>query len=417
MIFILDKATQIIIDIKKRLEAQLKTHIRRVYVSVGGQSIIGMRNVVSNDLQVETVIKQEVVNEMMDINRNTLYPNRMILDAITLEYKVDGQYQVDDPVGIQCAKLEGNFLNITQRKSFDDKLRQCFAEAGITIADTLLAPLTLADCVLNEAERRSGCVLVDLGADTTTVSVYYKNILRHLVVLPIGMANITHDLTTLEIEEMEAEQLKLKYGCAYTDNADIDNAVRYPLSQDRFVDSGRFVEIGEARMMEIIENVWYQVPAEYAGKMLSGIILTGGGANMKNIERAFRHVTKIEKIRIAKTVKQLVDATQPEIKAQDCRMLTALGMIAKGDMNCAGGDISDNMFDEQEKKVEEPTPEEIAAKMEEERRAAEEQAAREEEERLRQEEEEARLKRENSWGNRLMRGIKRFVNNALTEEE
>jgi cell division protein FtsA len=78
----------------------------------------------------------------------------------------------------------------------------------------------LADAVLTEAERRSGCALIDIGADTTTVSVYSKNILRHLAVIPLGGANITKDIATLQMEEADAEKMKLKYGSAYTDNND-----------------------------------------------------------------------------------------------------------------------------------------------------------------------------------------------------
>ena len=80
-----------------------------------------------------------------------------------------------------------------------------------------LAPLALADAVLSEAEKRGGCVLVDFGADTTTVSVYYKNILRHLAVIPLGGNNITKDIASLQMEEKDAETMKLKYGSAFTE--------------------------------------------------------------------------------------------------------------------------------------------------------------------------------------------------------
>ena len=78
-----------------------------------------------------------------------------------------------------------------------------FEKSGISIAEMYLAPLALADAVLSEAEKRGGCVLVDFGADTTTVSVYYKNILRHLAVIPLGGNNITKDIASLQMEEKE----------------------------------------------------------------------------------------------------------------------------------------------------------------------------------------------------------------------
>lgn len=272
------------------MKKQLKREISHVYVGVGGQSIRSVRNVIIKDLPAETIITTDMINELMDANRNMTYPEQEILDAATQEYKVDNQYQLD-PVGIKAARLEGNFLNILWRRSFYDNINNCFDKAGIAIAEMYLAPLAMADSVLNESEKRGGCVLVDLGADTTTVSVYHKNILRHLAVIPLGSSNITKDIASLQLEERDAEKMKLRYASAYTDNADIDNSLNYPIDEERSVESRRFIEIVEARLEEIIENVWYQVPTEFVDKLLGGLILTGGGSNMKNIERAFRNHT------------------------------------------------------------------------------------------------------------------------------
>lgn len=206
-----------------------------------------------------------------------------------------------------------------------------------------LAPLALADSVLSDAEKRSGCVLVDLGADTTTVSVYYKNILRHLAVIPLGGNNITKDIASLQMDEAQAEKMKLKYACAYTDNNDIDNSLMLPIDAERSVESRKFIEIVEGRLQEIIENVWYQVPSEYADRLLGGIILTGGGANMKDIDKAFRNHTHIEKIRIAKFVTQTITSNNPDITSHNCMMNTVLGLLIKGDMNCAGDETPENM--------------------------------------------------------------------------
>ena len=248
-------------------------------------------------------------------------------------------------MGIQCTRLEGNYLNILQRKAFYKNFNKCFETAGIPIAEMLNAPLALADAVLTEAERRSGCALIDIGADTTTVSVYSKNILRHLAVIPLGGANITKDIATLQMEESDAEKMKLKYGSAYTDNNEIDNNLKYSIDQDRQVESRRFIEIVEGRLEEIVENAWYQVPSEYCDKLLGGIILTGGGANMKNIERAFRNHTRIDKIRVAKSPTHTISGGNDDIKAKNGMMNTVLGLLAKSDINyinCAGGGIDPN---------------------------------------------------------------------------
>ena len=205
-----------------------------------------------------------------------------------------------------------------------------------------LAPLALADSVLTETERRSGCVLVDLGADTTTVNVYSKNILRHLAVIPLGFNNIIKDIASLQMEEQDAEKMMIKYGSAYTENNDIDNNMKYSIDQDRQVEVRKFIEIVEGRIEEIIANVWCQVPEEYCDKLLGGIILTGGGSNMKNIEKAFQNYTHIDKIRIAKFVTQSITGNIPDINARDGKMNTVLGLLAKGDINCAGNEINPN---------------------------------------------------------------------------
>ena len=152
-------------------------------------------------------------------------------------------------------------MNILQRYTFYKNLNKCFENAGVNVAQMFISPIALADSVISETEKRSGCALVDIGADTTTVSVYNKNVLRHLAVIPLGSRNITKDIASLQIEESDAEKMKLKYGCAYTDNADIDNNLKLPIDADRSVDSRKFIEIVEGRLEEIIENVWNQIPS------------------------------------------------------------------------------------------------------------------------------------------------------------
>lgn len=341
VVYNIAKTGQCITNIINKLKAQLKREITQVYVGVGGQSIRSVRNVIVKEYPEETMITSEIINELMDANRSMSYPEQEILDAVVQEYKVDKQYQID-PVGIKALRLEGNFLNILWRKQFYDDLNTCFVKAGIAIAEFDLAPIALADSVLTDAEKRGGCVLVDLGADTTTVSVYYKNILRHLAVIPLGGNNITRDIASLQMEEGDAEKMKLQYASAYTDNSAIDGSLSYPIDGDRNVESRKFIEIVEARLDEIIENVWYQVPSDYSDKLLGGIILTGGGSNMPNIKEAFQNHTHVEKIRIAKFVTPTITSNNKLINAHDGSMNTVLGLLVKGDQNCAGGDLNSN---------------------------------------------------------------------------
>ena len=442
VVYNIDKTAQCLTSIIKKLETQLKTEIRQVYVGIGGQSIRSVRNVIGKDLPNERIVTQDMVIELMDANRNMTYPDQEILDAAVQEYKVGSQFQID-PVGIQATRLEGNFLNILERKAFYKNLNKCFETADINIAEMYLAPLALADSVLTEAEKRSGCALVDLGADTTTVSVYSKNILRHLAVIPLGSNNITKDIATLQMEESDAERMKLKYAAAYTDNNDIDNDLKYSIDPERQIESRKFIEIVEGRLEEIIENVWYQIPSEYYDKLLGGIILTGGGSNLKNIEKAFNNHTHVDKIRVAKFVTQSIISNNETIKAHDGTMNTVLGLLAKGDINCAGSavDLNGDLFSTPKQPtatgIDPRSPRtagEIPAGVvltaaekkaaEAEKKAAEELKRRQEEEEERKKsEEEARIKeeqerirKENSFWNKAIKGIKKFGKQIVEEE-
>ena len=387
-----------------------------------------------------------MVVELMDANWNLDYPEQKILDVAEQEYGVDSHLQMD-PVGIRATRLEGNFLNILVRKTFFQNLNNCFEQAGIKVAEMYLAPLALANAVLTEQEKRSGCALVDIGADTTTVSVFWKNVLRHLAVIPLGSNNITKDIASLQMEESDAEQMKLKYASAYTDNSDIDSTLKYSIDHERQVESQKFIEIVEGRMMEIIENVRYQIPDEYYDKLLGGIIVTGGGSNIKNIERAIINSTRIDKVRVAKFVSTAINTSNDQLKARNGMFNTLLGLLAKGDINCAGGgiDAQGNLFGDDGRndgpaipdrkprqghekeggivrtQQEEDLAAEEARRQEQERREEEERQRRLDAERQRQEEErqreeERRRKKENSRWNRFKRTISQFGRDIVAEE-
>ena len=438
VIYNIDKTCQCLTSIIKKLKNFLKQDITQVYVGVGGRSIRSLKNVIVKDLPGASIISQDMINELMDINRNMTYPDQEILDAATQEYKIDNQYQID-PVGIQCSHLEGIFLNILWRKNFYNNINTCFENANISIAEMYLAPLAMADSVLTDSEKRAGCMLVDLGADTTTVSVYYKGILRHLSVIPLGGNNITKDLTCLQLEEADAEKMKLKYAKAYTDISNIDPTLNYSVDKDRTIESKKFIEIVEARVEEIVENAWFQVPVEFSDKLMGGIILTGGGSNMPEIDKVFKTHTHIDKVRIAKFVTQTVNSKDPKITNHTGMMNTVLGLLAKGDMNCAGSEFNNDLFDNLDNRPTTGTGAEAhktprnpnetvgtgvvltaAEKQKAEEEARRKRELEEEEARLlaeKEAEEEAKRRKENSLVHKFMRGFKKFVKDTISEEE
>lgn len=335
VVYKMDKTAQCISSIVSRLQTQLKTVITRVYVGVGGQSIHSERNIIVRDLPHTEMITHEMVDEIQETNRQMNYPGQFILDSITQEYKVDTLQQTD-PVGIQCRHLESNILNILCREQFYNNINECFRIAGVQIAEMFLSPIALADSVLSDTEKRSGCVLVDLGADTTTVAVYHKNILRHLVVIPLGGSNVTRDIASQHIEENVAEDMKKRYGSAYSEFIDTNDAVQYNAGDDKTISNILFNDIVESRMREIIENVQNQIPKSYRDNLLGGLVITGGGSNMKDIEKAFTTYTDIQKVRVAKFVLQSINSHIEEVASRNAMLNTAIAILAKGDMPCSG---------------------------------------------------------------------------------
>ena len=432
VVYNIDKTAACLTNIINRLKTLLKADITQVFVGVGGQSIRSVKNVIVKNLPQDSVISQEMIFRLMDTNRAVDYPEHETIHAATQEYKVDSQYQID-PVGIRCNRLEGDFLNVLSRKNFYMNLNKCFEQADINIAEMYLSPLALAESILTENDMRSGCMLVDLGAETTTVSVFYKSILRHMAVIPLGGNNITKDIASLQMDEKEAEKMKLKYASAYTDSKNIDETLTYSIDPERRVESSKFIEIVEARVEEIIKNVLFQVPNEYADKLMGGIILTGGGANMPNIDKAFRKFTNIEKIRIANFVNKKIESKEAIINDHNCMMNTALALLAKGDLNCAGEELTEGIIShplgtnntdqdpnqKNGKGVVLTQADKDRIEAERKKKEMEEQAERErlKREQEAEEEERLRLKRENSMGHKLWKKMKAFGRQMIDEDD
>ena len=334
VIFNLDKTAQSLTSIINRLEGELKNSIAKVYVGIGGQSLRTVRNVVSRDLEEEAIISEELVSAIGDENIAIPVVDMDILDVAPQEYKVGNNLQAN-PVGLVGSHIEGRFLNIIARASVRKNLEHCFQQAKIDIAEQLIAPLVTANAVLTESERRSGCALVDFGADTTTISVYKNNILRFLTVLPLGGNSITRDITTLQMEEEEAERLKKTYGDAlYEEEPEQEEATCKLDDDSRIIKVADLNNIIEARAEEIIANVWNQIQLSgFDDKLLAGIIMTGGATNLKNLEEMLRKRSKIEKIRMARLPRNTVHAPSDILK-KDGSQNTLFGLLFEGNQNC-----------------------------------------------------------------------------------
>ena len=370
-----NKMTQCILNMKEKLEQQLQKSVSRVYVGIGGMGMHTVANTVVKHFDSKVEITQEMVDAMCDENRNTASPDRDILESVPQEYRLGTQVQTD-PVGILSDGIEGHFLNIVANQSVREEIRNCFRTAGVAIADLPITVQALADAMLTEPEKRSGCVFVDMGAETTSVAVYKNNLLRHLAVIPLGGANVNRDIMSLQIEDDEAEELKLKYASAIADNS---GEKRKPivLRDGRHIDFDEFSGLVEARMEEIILNIKNQIAlSKYdKGQLIGGLVITGGASHLKDIDKAFVRDTQFEKIRFVRNIRIPLRAGEfGDFNADgDCN--SAIALLDKGEMNCCGGSLGQPTLFEEHKEPEQPvlTPEEQA---EEEKRKAEAEALR-----------------------------------------
>ena len=356
----IDKTTQAISHVVKKINEELGIHTTRVFVGLGGQSLRTLENKVPYQLADKTIITNNLIDQLKEMNNGVVYPQTKIHDVIPQEYKIGNRY-VQDPVGMQCEHIEARFLNVVDRNGISDNIERCIKNAGLEMADLLISPLCLADCLLSANEKRSGCALVDIGADTTTISIYYSNILRHLVVIPLGGNNITTDITTKSIEQREAEQLKLKYGTAWHDNEEEPNKNKIQISFDRTITEDELSNITEARYEEIIVNVWAHIKP-YNDKLLSGILLTGGASKAKNLIKGITEYTQTDKqVRLTKGLPPNISLAHNVRIPEDDNLYTLMALLLKGDQNCAGvaPTVSDDSNPETETEKEEPAKEGI----------------------------------------------------------
>lgn len=419
----INKMSQCILNIKERLEKKLQKNICRVYVGIGGMGMHTVANTIVRNLGSKMEVTQEMIDSISDENRTSATPDRDILEAIPQEFKLGTQLQ-NEPVGMLTESIEGRYLNIVANSSVKEEIRNCFHSANVAIADLPITVQALADTMLTESERRSGCVFIDMGAETTSVAVYKNNLLRHLATIPLGGANINRDIMSLQIEDDEAEKLKLMYGTAIADNEDETQAAAIQLNDGRSVKFEEFCGLVEAREEEIVMNINNQITLSKYTKesLIGGLIVTGGASNMRNIKKLFETVTGFDKIRFVRNINLQVRPPKdvPDFN-RDGSFFAAIALIDKGTENCCGGDLGTaqpQIFPTEEQKAEEERK-----RLEEEERLREEERKREEEEaeRLRLEEEqhlaEEKKKKRSEGFRKFFNKMKKTLGDLVEEKE
>ncbi len=367
----IEKTYQSINAIISKLEATLKNPIARAYIGVAGQSVRSYKKHVKRNMGAHSYITSECIEGIRNDSYDIPFSDCQILRNFPQGFVIDGAVETE-PVGRMGTIIEGNYINIIANKRLLNNITTTLENTSVKIADILLTPYELCEQVLTDIEKRSGCAVVDLGAETTTVIVYMNRVIRYLVTLPIGMNNINKDLATLSILEDEAEDVKLMFGDAkHTKNED-DKDKTFISKVGTEIKVELIRNVIEARLEEIITNVKNQlIKSTYSDKLLKGIILVGGGSKMKNIEAAFQEATKIETIRVASAVDTLIQKASgmgnPAVFETPVG-LSVLSLLLAGKENCAGTKV-----------VEEQTQNDLITQMEQE--AERERIKKEQEER------------------------------------
>ena len=355
-VYNLDKTANAIAEVVERLNAILSTSIEKVYVGYNAKGLKSIISKVEHQFEEETVVSQEVIDDMFQQCSEIDYEGYVNLFQESQEYVVDNKRGTEtDPMGVACRSLGGSYLNILLKKQVADYIAQCFMMAQVEIVDGYVAPMAQADAILTDDDRQQGCVLVDYGADTTTVSVYKSGMLRYLRVIPLGSALITRDLSAvLKIEPEQAEQLKCTYGlCNLIGSQDASETIMINDNKVLLKDIG---DIIEARNEEIIRNVCVQIKASgYAEVLYAGIVLTGGGSQLRQLDQVFvKLMPSMRRPRVVTEPACGVTWVEPSWKRGDGSQLALLSVMAKGDENCCElpkMDEIDNISAENQDKV------------------------------------------------------------------
>ena len=421
-VYNLDKTANAIAEVVERLNSILSTSIEKVYVGYNAKGLKSIISKVEHQFEEETVVSQEVIDDMFQQCSEIDYEGFVNLFQESQEYVVDNKRGTEtDPIGVACRSLGGSYLNILLKKQVADYIAQCFMMAQVEIVDGYVAPMAEADAILTDDDRQQGCVLVDYGADTTTVSVYKNGMLRYLRVIPLGSALITRDLAAiLKIEPEQAEQLKCTYGlCNLIGSQDASETIMINDSKVLLKDIG---DIIEARNEEIIRNVCAQIKASGYGEVLyAGIVLTGGGSQLRQLDQVFvKLMPSMRRPRVVTEPACGVTWIEPSWKRGDGSQLALLSVMAKGDENCCElpkMDEIDNISAENQDKVVQIdlfTEAGESAQAERDRKEQEERekAAAQKEEEAAQREEEAEKKR-----TKKVSVFKRWVDNVMNMGE
>lgn len=311
------------------LENVIGRNIAKVYVSVAGQSLHTIPYRTYRQLSSSGIVTENVINQLND-EAQKFKPDLSRKYAIAdVEYYVDGKPE-KNPVGITCSMVEAEYQMLVGRPNLVANIEKGIVErANVRIAGYIVGAQASAAISLNDDEKELGCVFIDFGAGTTTVSIYKGGVLRRTVVIPFGGKTITRDICELNFTETDAEQYKIKFGKAVDGS---DNSLFSPFSSKSDIDLVELNKVIRMRLDEITANIKEQIRLSgYEGQLGAGIVITGGASQLKNLDLYLKEKFNMP-VRKASAKKSFVN-NAPEI-ANDPSFTQVLGLLLFGTEDC-----------------------------------------------------------------------------------
>ena len=334
---VVNNITQTIQSIQQAVEqaesdAGLK--IGTVTVGIAGQHI---RSLQHSDYITRPNSEEVIGDEDLDTLCNQVYklvmlPGEEIIHVLPQEYKVDGQAEIKQPIGMYGGRLEANFHVVVGQVSSIKNIGRCIKSAGLDLDNITLEPLASANAVLSQEEKEAGVALIDIGGGTTDLAIFKDGIIRHTAVIPFGGNVITEDIKEgCSIIEKQAELLKIKFGSAWPGENKDNEIVSIPGLRGRDpkeITLKNLSKIIHARVVEIIEQVYLEIKnyghEDQKKKLIAGIVLTGGGSQLKHLKQLVEYITGMD-TRIGFPNEHLAGDSDAEIASPT--YATAVGLL------------------------------------------------------------------------------------------
>lgn len=329
--------------IDKCLSSNPDLDIREVYVGIAGQHIKSLQTrgdrVRTNP--DEEITKQDIELLLKDQYKTFIPAGDQIIDVVPQEFMVDSMQTNSSPVGMNGVKIGANFHIITGDRNAIRNIKRCVDKSALITKDLVLQPLASAAAVMSPEDLEAGVAIVDIGGGTTDMAVFYDGILKHTAVIPYAGVNITNDIRNgLGVLRAQAEQLKVQFGTALADEANANSYITIPGLKGlppKEISVKNLAHIIQARTQEILDYVLYHLKQIGLDKRLyGGIILTGGGAQLKHITQLTEYITGLG-TRIGYPNEHLAGGHDDELR--DPMYATCIGLILRGYHDYENGSV------------------------------------------------------------------------------